>query len=424
MTLLESFRGKWELAILNRIEVSYLKGVDYMLNFYYHKQDMQTLIAFCVRKTKTTGKNLLIALALIVLLTAPFAAVSANSNSDLQNKINALNEEVKKNQATLDEISGQANTLQNKVDSLNAEINSLQAKIDLANLQIEQTNQQIAVTKEKLDKQKKIMYENARTLYKEGDVSTIEILASSDNFSEFVNRQEYLTKVKENVNAAAREVVALKTQLEKKIEALKNFKIEQEVQAKLIGYKRDEQAQLLSETRGQESRYQSIVSANKAAIAQTQAELNSRMVGSSGGNFGSGSYPYASACMNPYLSPDQIGLHNCGVDSGGYFYRQCTSYAYWRRGNLGRAVPGFWGDAGNWAYSARAAGYNVNTSPAVGAIGVMGGGYGHVFIVEQVIDSNRVIASQYNFSGANGGQWGNYSVVTLNTSGLQFIHDR
>lgn len=396
-----------------------------MLNIYYHKHDMQTLFAFCVRKTKTTGKNFLLITALLGLLVAPFAAVSANSSSDLQNKINALNEEVKKNQATLNDISGQANTLQNKVDSLNAEINSLQAKIDLANLQIQQTNDQIVITKERLDKQKKIMYENARTLYKEGDVSTIEILASSDNFSEFVNRQEYLTKVKENVNAAAREVVALKTQLEKKIEDLKNFKIEQETQAKLISYKRDEQAVLLSETRGQESQYQAIVSANKAAIAQTQAELNSRVVGGSGGgNFGSGSYPYANACMNPYLSPDLIGLHNCGVDAGGYFQRQCTSYAYWRRGNLGRAVPGFWGDAGSWAYSASAAGYNVNSTPAVGAIGVMGGGYGHVFIVEQVIDSNRVVASQYNFSGANGGQWGMYSVVTLNTSGLQFIHDR
>ncbi len=391
---------------------------------YYHKQYMQTLFAFCVRKTKTTGKILLVITALSSLLFTPYVAVSANSNSDLQNKINALNEEVKKNQSTLDNISGQANTLQNKVNSLNAEINSLQAKIDLANLQIQQTNDQITVTKEKLDKQKKIMYENARTLYKEGDVSTIEILASSSNFSEFVNRQEYLTKVKENVNDAAREVVALKTQLEKKIEDLKNFSAEQKVQQNLISYKRDEQANLLSETRGQESSYQAIVSANKAAIAQAQAELSSRMVGGSGGNFGSGSYPYASACMSPYLSPDLIGLHNCGVDSGGYFYRQCTSYAYWRRGNIGRPVPGFWGDGGSWAYSARAAGYNVNNTPAVGAIGVIGGGYGHVFIVEQVIDSSRVVASQYNYSGANGGQWGMYSQVTLNTSGLQFIHDR
>lgn len=280
-----------------------------MLNIYYHKHDMQTLIAFCVRKTKTTGKNFLILTALIGLIVTPLAAVSATSSSDLQNKINALNEEVKKNQATLDDISGQANTLQNKVDSLNAEINSLQAKIDLASLQIEQTNQQIEITKEKLDKQKKIMYENARTLYKEGDVSTIEILASSDNFSEFVNRQEYLTKVKENVNAAAREVVALKTQLEKKIEDLKNFTIEQKSQQTLIGYRRDEQSTVLAKTRGEEQKYQAIVAGLAAQQAAATAALSASL---SSGN-------YKVAPVGNISAGDVVGaIGNSGLSFGAH----------------------------------------------------------------------------------------------------------
>ncbi len=372
---------------------------------------------------------ILLSLFSSVLLAATPVLVYATSNADLQSQINALNAKLVQNQKQLNQITAQANTLANKLSAINAQIAEYQSQIDLSNLQIKQTQAKINDAANKLEQEKQIMFENARTLYKLGDPSPIEILASSDTFTDFINRQEYLTTVKESVNQAAAQILALKSQLEAHQKDLQNYVSQQKVQQQLVVEKRNEQAQLLAETKGEESRYQHLVAQNKAAVQAAQNELNARLAQTGQTDFGTGSYPYPSACGNPYPAPWDPAVDSCPTDSGGYIQRQCTSFAYWRRNNMvvlgethSSSIPGFWGNAGDWPYSAGHAGYTVNYTPEVGAIGVIPGTFGHVFIVEQVIDSTHVWASQYNFSGANGGAWGKYSYVEFNTSGLQFIH--
>lgn len=227
-------------------------------------------------------KKILIALIALSLVFIP----QLTSAASLQDQINALNAEITKNEEVLHGISHQANTLQAKVDGLNAEITQLQNQIDLANLQIEQTTNQINETIAKLEKQKRIMFENAKVLYKQGDPSTIEVLASSDNFSDFVNKQEYLERVKEAVNKAAREFITLKGQLEEKQSQLKDFVAGQEVQIAIIDNKRQEQASLLAQTRGEEAAYQGIVSslAAQKAAAEQQLLVQINSGGMTGGN--------------------------------------------------------------------------------------------------------------------------------------------
>lgn len=211
---------------------------------------------------------------ILILLTAVLPhGLLAQSSSDWQHRIDQLNAEINNNQATLDEVSHNASTLQSKVNAINAEIAQLQSQIDLANLQIQHTQAQIREAIARLERAKRIMYENARTLYKIGDPSTVEILASSDNFSEFVNRQEYLETVKENVNRAAREIVAMKDELEAKEKDLANFVQQLEVQQAIIQSKYNEQARLLAETRGEEARYQEMVSSLKAQRNQAEQQL-------------------------------------------------------------------------------------------------------------------------------------------------------
>jgi len=44
-------------------------------------------------------------------------------------------------------------------------------------------------------------------------------------------------------------------------------------------------------------------------------------------------------------------------------------------------VPANWGNASSWAYFAHMSGWNVSSSPTIGAIAQKGGGLGHVAIV-------------------------------------------
>jgi N-acetylmuramoyl-L-alanine amidase len=82
-----------------------------------------------------------------------------------------------------------------------------------------------------------------------------------------------------------------------------------------------------------------------------------------------------------------------------YSYGYCTWYVYERRAELGRPIGSFWGNASNWAYAASSAGYNVNRSPAVGAIIQNGGGLGHVAIVESIAENGDITLSEMNYGG-------------------------
>ncbi len=86
-----------------------------------------------------------------------------------------------------------------------------------------------------------------------------------------------------------------------------------------------------------------------------------------------------------------------------YAFGNCTWYAFERRAQLGRPVGSFWGNAATWAMYARAAGFTVNNSPAVGAVMQNGGGYGHVAIVEQVMPNGDIRISEMNYLGGGGG---------------------
>lgn len=89
----------------------------------------------------------------------------------------------------------------------------------------------------------------------------------------------------------------------------------------------------------------------------------------------------------------------------------CTWYAYERRAQMGRPVGSFWGNANTWASSARAAGYAVNRTAAAGAVFVDQAGYfGHVGVVERVLENGDVVITEMNNYA-----YGGYNIVNSRT---------
>lgn len=104
-----------------------------------------------------------------------------------------------------------------------------------------------------------------------------------------------------------------------------------------------------------------------------------------------------------------------------YVAGQCTWYAYERRMQLGRPIGSFWGNASSWSQYARAAGFLVNTTPAVGAIMQNGGGAGHVAIVESVNSDGSITISEMNYAG-NSFRVTSRTVGAGSTSSYNYIH--
>ena len=91
------------------------------------------------------------------------------------------------------------------------------------------------------------------------------------------------------------------------------------------------------------------------------------------------------------------------VDAAG---NNCTNYSAFRLSRNGASNPGNLGNAGDWAANARAKGFAVNSTPAVGAIAQWNYGsayapwYGHVAYVEQVTGS-ELLLSDSNWQGGS-----------------------
>jgi surface antigen len=122
------------------------------------------------------------------------------------------------------------------------------------------------------------------------------------------------------------------------------------------------------------------------------------------------SYPYPAANIYNAASPSDPST----IDPWSFYNRECTSYVAWKLNqSAGTTISpyffynlmggGHWGDAGNWSANASALGYQVNTTPAVGAVaqwnpGEPGGGtLGHVAYVEAVNPDGTVAVSEYNY---------------------------
>lgn len=81
---------------------------------------------------------------------------------------------------------------------------------------------------------------------------------------------------------------------------------------------------------------------------------------------------------------------------------QCTWWAIERRAAMGRPLPGgALGNAADWIYTL-AGRYNINQSPARGAVIQNGGGYGHVGVVESVNADGSITISEMNNFAAGG----------------------
>lgn len=103
--------------------------------------------------------------------------------------------------------------------------------------------------------------------------------------------------------------------------------------------------------------------------------------------------------------------------SNTYPVGQCT----WGAKTLAPWAGNYWGNAGDWAASAVAAGFSVGTTPQVGALIVWtDGSYGHVAYVTDVAADGQiqVLESNYNGNMTIGNYRGWFNPLARTTPGI------
>ncbi|MBX4199456.1 CHAP domain-containing protein [Candidatus Saccharibacteria bacterium] len=376
-----------------------------------------------IRKIKswTVNSRLAGAIALLVIGGTIYGGIAYADHFDSQ--INQLQQQNSGLQSQANALAAQASSYQDAINKLDQQINALQQSIVANQQKSDELQAQIVQAQADLEHQKKVLGENIKTMYLEGHISTLEVLASSNNLSDFVNKQEYRNSVQSKVKATLDKINVIKAQLEEQQRELQVAIADLKSQQSQLSSVQAQQSQMLAYTEGQKAAYDQQIQSNKSQIAdlrRQQAIENARLFAGNGsyivaGNNGNDTYP------NNWRNAGQDSL----IDSWGMYNRECVSYTAWKVYESGRYMP-YWGGVGNanqWDDDARAAGIPVDSSPRQGDVAIKNSyPYGHAMYVEHVYGDGSIYVSQYNTDLTGHYSEAYLSALTVQYYGLLFIH--
>ena len=160
---------------------------------------------------------------------------------DLKNSINSVQQDINSLQAEKNTIQSYINQLDKKMSTLASEISKFEEQIEEKITDIEETKEELEEAKIACDEQYESMKMRIQFIYENPSASLIEMLCSSDNIAEFINRADYVASMSNydrdmmDKLIATKEEIALKEEtLEAELEELEMMQEELESQKKKV----------------------------------------------------------------------------------------------------------------------------------------------------------------------------------------------
>ena len=361
----------------------------------------------------------------VAVLTTAHAETTDDKIAAQDNKISNLTAQQQEAQKQVDQIQEQVSAIQAEQSNLQAENDRLQAESKKLESEITELSKNIVSRNDSLEKQARSAQTNGAA------TSYINTIVNSKSITEAISRvaamneivsanNKMLEQQKEDKKAIAEKQVAnneaintvianqqtladdaqvLTTkQAELKVAEL-NLAAEKATaegeKASLLEKKAAAEAEAKAAAEAeaaykaqQASQRQSVVaSANTTLVAQVQATAASY----------SASSEAEAPTPTPVATPAPARQRpTYSTNASSYPVGECT----WGAKTLAPWAGDYWGNGGQWAASAAAAGFRTGSTPQVGAIACWNdGGYGHVAVVTAVESSSRIQVSESNYAG-------------------------
>lgn len=376
-------------------------------------------------------------LAIAVLLTAGVVIPSQVRADQFDEQIRALQSQNAAKQSSLQQLLNEAASFQDAVNRLNGQIGQLQAQIDANQAEQAELQRQIDAAQAELDRQRSILGADVKAMYTDGTPTTLEMLASSQSLSDFVDKEEYRNAVQDKIQDTLKKITKLQNELKEKKVGVERLLAEQRGQRQQLDDSRAQVASLLAYNQQQQNDFNSQIKDNNKKISDLRRQQVIANLALFGGGVqpgipGGGGYPWGNAYC--YWT-NQVGgdcynydwYFNGGAwDPWGYGFRNCTSWVAYKLAADGKHGFSNLGNANQWPGGAQARGVSVSYgggARAGDAVVNPNGFYGHIMYAEAVLNDGRVVVSDYNRAGDGlyrGPDGGNAGV--LNPGGLYFIH--
>ena len=360
---------------------------------------------------------------------AVVAGVSADSTDDkiaAQNKkINSINQQQQSAQAQVDQIQGQVSEIKKQQADLQAENDRLNEESEKLSAEIDELSKNIVARQESLANQ-------ARSAQTTGTATSyINAIVSSGSLTEAISRisamneiadannkmlqeqkrdkEDIAQKQKEN-NDAINTVIANKQQLEDDAQALTTKEAELKVaQLNLAAEKStaENEKNALLQQKAEAEKAAAAAAAAEAAYRAKQQEQQAAVKASANTTLqaqvqAAAQTPATASAAQPVAQTQAtaqaatVSRQTYSSSASSYPVGECT----WAAKTLAPWAGDYWGNGGQWAASAAAAGFRTGSQPQVGAIACWNdGGYGHVAVVTAVQSTTSIQVSESNYLG-------------------------
>ena len=380
-------------------------------------------------------KKILASLLLSTVLVsqgAVLSSVKANTTdakiAAQDSKISNLTAQQKEAQKQVDEIQTKVSAIQSEQEKLQSENEKLQEESKKLEGEIAELSKNIVARNESLENQARSAQTNGTA------TSYINTIINSDSITEAISRVAAMSEIvsannkmlqqqKEDKkaisekqvanNEAINTVIANQQTLADDAQALTTKQAELKVAELNLAAEKataeNEKASLLEKKVAAEAEAKAAAEA-EAAYKAKQASQQQTVAASANTTFAaqvqatSSSSSYDDSSYTPAPTPvSQRPTYSTNASS--YPVGQCT----WGAKTLAPWAGDYWGNGGQWAASAAAAGFRTGSTPQVGAIASWDdGGYGHVAVVTAVESSTRIQVSECNYDGSGTQPIGNY----------------
>ncbi len=198
----------------------------------------------------------------------------------LESQINQYQGQISSYETQGKTLNGQISILNDKIASLNLQIRATNLTIQQLNIQINDTQSQIATTQADILNKKAAMGALVQNLYEDDQISLIQVFLQNPRLSDFWDETQAIALLQDNLRLTVQQITDLQSQLqnqEQQFEASKSDAASaaayQAAQAAEVASTKDAKSQLLTKTKGQESKYQALLAQTQATAAQIRNRI-------------------------------------------------------------------------------------------------------------------------------------------------------
>ena len=198
----------------------------------------------------------------------------ANEKKDrFEQDIEVIKERIKTIYVNLDGLAEERATLKETLTGLDKQITNLQAIITRTKKEIQRLQQEIKALEKKIAAQKKILEHILIVLWQNIGASPFELMISSDNFSDYLDNQEYLDRLKDEISQSVKRIQILNEKLQEESRYQEKLLDDQKAQEVALKATHTQQEHLIEVTQNEERLFREQVTQLEKEQAQLEKEL-------------------------------------------------------------------------------------------------------------------------------------------------------